>query len=435
MIAASLARNLLAGARLALFLRVRPFDFRVSAPDYALLVAFNCVLWVLVSGVRVGFAGEVDPWALLVYLASVPLVLATALVVALAYGAPRLLLPVATALSAPEPLLQVASLALPVLSSIVPGGDLVSLLFFAWIFAAAVRAVAVCAGTRRPQLYQGVLAVSALMAITLFLFPETDAWRTPQAQEQPAPLADERLFHRQGELIERALAELRPGRPGVREHYFVGFAPDASQDVFLREVRYAKRLFDERFGAAGRSIALASSYDALEELPIASVTNLGRALRRIGAVMNADEDVLVLFVSAHGSPEQRLSASQPPLELTPLTPTALARMLQDAGIKWRVVVVSACYSGGFIEPLRDDNSIVITASAADRPSFGCEGGREFTYFGQAYFRDALAKTASFTEAFDIARQLVAQQEAAEGLPASLPQIAAGHAIGEMLKPR
>jgi hypothetical protein len=433
-IAASLARNLLAGVRLALFLRVRPFDFRVSAPDYALLVVFNCLLWVFVSGLRVGFAGEVDTWALLVYLATVPLVLATALVVALAYGAPRLLLPVATALSATEPLFQVVSLALPVLLSIM-GGQLVSLVFFAWIWAAAIRAVAVCAGTRRPQLYQGALAVSALMALTLFVFPETDVWRTPQSEEQPVALADERLFHRQGELIERALADLRHGRPGVREHYFVGFAPDASQDVFLREVRYAKRLFDERFGAAGRSIALASSHDALEELPIASVTNLARALRRVGAAMNADEDVLVLFVSAHGSPEQRLSASQPPLELTPLTPTALARMLQDAGIKWRVVVVSACYSGGFIEPLRDDNSIVITASAPDRPSFGCEGGREFTYFGQAYFRDALAKTASFTEAFDIARELVARQEAAERLPASLPQIAVGRAIGELLQRR
>ena len=82
MIAAALARNLLAGARLALFLRVRPFDFRVSAPDFAVLVAFNALVWILVSGARVRFAGELDSWALLVYLAAVPLVLAAALVVA-----------------------------------------------------------------------------------------------------------------------------------------------------------------------------------------------------------------------------------------------------------------------------------------------------------------------------------------------------------------
>jgi hypothetical protein len=277
--------------------------------------------------------------------------------------------------------------------------------------------------------------VSALMAITLFVFPETDAWRAPEGEEQAAPLADERLFHLQGELIERALAAIQPGRPGVREQYFVGFAPDASEEVFVRELRYVKRLFDERFGTAGRSIALASSYDALGELPIASVTNLSRALERVGRAMNPDEDVLVLYVSAHGDRDHRLSAWQPPLELAPLTPTALARMLQDSGIKWRVVVVSACYSGGFVEPLRDENTIVITAAAPDRTSFGCEAGRDFTYFGQAFFRDALARTASFTEAFEIARQLVTQQEAAERLPASLPQISVGRAIAELLKAR
>jgi hypothetical protein len=151
--------------------------------------------------------------------------------------------------------------------------------------------------------------------------------------------------------------------------------------------------------------------------------------------MNADEDILVLFVSAHGDREHRLSAWQPPLELAPLTPTALARMLHDSAIKWRIVVVSACYSGGFIEPLRDDNSIVITAAAPDRTSFGCEAGRDFTYFGQAFFRDALAKTSSFTEAFDIAKRLVDEQEAAERLPPSLPQMAIGRAIAEFLKGR
>ena len=151
--------------------------------------------------------------------------------------------------------------------------------------------------------------------------------------------------------------------------------------------------------------------------------------------MNADEDLLVLFISAHGDREHRLSAWQPPLELAPLTTTALARMLHDSGIKWRVVIVSACYSGGFVEPLRDDNTIVITAAAPDRTSFGCEAGRDFTYFGQAYFRDALTNTRSFTEAFEIARQLVTQQEAAERLPASMPQIWVGRAIAELLKPR
>ena len=198
-------------------------------------------------------------------------------------------------------------------------------------------------------------------------------------------------------------------------------------------MRFVKGLFDERFGTAGRSIALASSHTALEELPIASTTNLARALERVGRVMDAQEDVLFLFLSAHGDPQHRLSASQPPLQLASLTPTALSRMLQESGIKWRVIVVSACYSGGYIEPLRDANTVVISASAADRNSFGCEHGRDFTYFGEAYFKEALAGTPSFTAAFDIAREAVGKKEAAEGLTPSQPQIWIGPAIAGQLK--
>ena len=433
MIVFSLLKNLRAGARLAFFLPLRAFDFRAGALDYAVLVAFNCAIWVAAAALRTGFDGEFDSVALLIYLASVPLVLATALVVALVFGMPERLLLLAVALTAADALFELAGLAVPYLAALTGIGASAYFFFFGWIWLVSVRAVAVCAGARRPQFYQGALAVTAMMAIAFFVFPQVDVWKAPQAEAEAVPLADERLFHQQGELIERSLAAIQAGRSGVREHYFVGFAPDASDDVFLREMRFVKRLFDERFGTAGRSIALASSNDALDELPIASVTNLSRALARVGKVMNAEEDVLVLFVSAHGDREHRLSAWQPPLELAPLTPTALARMLQDSGIKWRVVVVSACYSGGFVEPLRDDNSIVITAAAPDRTSFGCEPGRDFTYFGQAFFRDALSKTASFTEAFAIAQEIVTRQEVEEKLTPSLPQISVGRAIADLLK--
>jgi len=325
------------------------------------------------------------------------------------------------------------ALALPPLAELAGYPRIGVLVLLAWLWLVSVRAIAVCAGTRRPQLFKGALAVTAMIAIGYFAFPRTDVWLGPAEEEEPAPLAEERLFHLQGELIERALAAIERGRPGVRELYFVGFAPDASQDVFVKEMRFVRRLFDERFGSAGRSIALVNSQDALEEFPIASATNLSRALERVGQSMNGDEDTLFLFLSAHGYPNHRLSAVQPPLELAPLTPTALSRMLHDAGIKWRVIVVSACYSGGFIEPLRDDNSIVITASSPERTSFGCEPGRDFTYFGQAYFRDALARTRSFAQAFEIARDIVSRQEAAEGLEASQPQMWIGPAMAERLK--
>ena len=424
----ALYRNLIAGARLALFLPVRAYDYRVSAAEYAWLLAFNFAMWVGAAAIRAGLAGEFDSAAVPIYLASIPLVLGTAMFVAGTYGERARLLLVATALTASDPVFELAALVLPLIGP--PGIAL--LVILAWIWVVAVRAVVVCMGTRRPQVVKGALAVTAMIAIGFFLFPRTDVWKLEPEAVAPDPLTEERTFHLQGQLIERALAGINPGRAGVAELYFVGFAPDGSQDVFVKELRFVRKLFDERFGTAGRSIALANSNEALEEFPIASVTNLGRALTRVAETMNGDEDTLFLFLSAHGYRDHRLSAVQPPLDLAALTPTALSRMLQEAGIKWRVIVVSACYSGGFIEPLRDDNSIVITAAAPDRSSFGCEAGRDFTYFGQAYFRDALAKTRSFTRAFDMAKDLVGKQEAAENLEASLPQMWVGRAIREKL---
>ena len=429
----ALLKNLAAGARLALFLPVRSFDYRVSPVHFAVLMAFDFAFWIAAAAVRAGFAGEFDPMAVPIFLAEVSLTLAAALLAALSYREPGRLLLIAIALSASDAVYELAALALPALAAASGYPAAAFYLLLGWTWLVAVRAVAVCGGTQRPQFLLGAAAVSAMIAIGFFAFPRTDVWRAPQQEAGPAPLAGERLFHLQGQLIERALADIHPGKPGVMELYFVGFAPDSSQDVFLREMRFVRRLFDERFGTAGRSIVLASSEAALEEFPIGSATNLARALARVGEAMNADEDVLFLFVTAHGSRDHRLSALQPPLELAPLTPTALARMLQDAGIKWRVLVISACYSGGFVEPLRDDNSIVITAAAPDRSSFGCEPGRDFTYFGQAYFRDALAQTRSFTRAFELAKDLVAKQEAEEGLTPSLPQMWVGAGIRERLK--
>jgi peptidase C13-like protein len=429
----ALYRNLVAGTRLALFLPVRALDFRASALDYVLLVAFNFAVWIAVAVIRTGMAGDFDSAAIAIYLGAVPLVLLTGLVVARIYAAPEILLLVAVGLTASDTLFELLALILPALATWPGYPSVAAIVLLAWIWAVSVRAVIVCAGRQRPQVLIGAAVVTAMIVIGFFAFPRTDVWLEPTEDEEPAPLAEERVFHLQGELIERALASIERGHAGVRELYFVGFAPDGSQDVFVKEMRFVRRLFDQRFDTAGHSIALVNSTDALEEFPIASVTNLDRALRRVAEQMNGDEDVLFLYLSAHGYEDHRLSAVQPPLELASLTPTALARALQDAGIKWRVIVVSACYSGGYIEPLRDENSIVITASAAERTSFGCETGRDFTYFGEAYFRDALSRTPSFTQAFELAKSTVAKREAQESLTPSLPQMWVGRALAARLQ--
>jgi hypothetical protein len=149
--------------------------------------------------------------------------------------------------------------------------------------------------------------------------------------------------------------------------------------------------------------------------------------------MNVDEDVLVLYLTSHGSEKHDLAVDFPPLRLAPVDPPALKAALDESGIKWKVVVVSACYSGGFVDALKESQTMIITASAADRQSFGCGNESDFTYLAKALFDEGLRRTRSFEAAFEVARETIARRERGRGFPPSEPQIAAGPAIREKLQ--
>src|SRR5262249_59782502 len=112
-------------------------------------------------------------------------------------------------------------------------------------------------------------------------------------------IAEKRLFPRQQQLLEEALARLAPERPGVEDLYFLGVAPYASEDVFARELGAVRKLFDERFGTAGRSLALVNNPATLGDQPIATATNLRAALDRLGRTMKPEKDVLLPFITDH----------------------------------------------------------------------------------------------------------------------------------------
>ena len=92
------------------------------------------------------------------------------------------------------------------------------------------------------------------------------------------------------------------------------------------------------------------------------------------------------------------------------------------------MIVSACYSGGFVEPLRDDYTAVITASAPTRKSFGCSSESDATYLAKALFEEELRRTYSFEKAFESARKSIAERERAQGYEPSEPQMHMGPAL-------
>jgi hypothetical protein len=276
------------------------------------------------------------------------------------------------------------------------------------------------------------LLFAALVLLPLWFFPRGDLWLS--AAESPESgelhLTDEVLVAQQ-RLLDGQLVALLPGRKGKIDLYFVGFAGDATQDVFLKEVLAARELFDERFGTFRREVTLANNPQSATTLPFATRDNLDRALSRLGRVMNR-EDVLFLYLTSHGSREHEVAVNNPPLELDGLTPGALKRMLQKSGITWKVVVVSACYAGGFVDPLQDDHTLIIAASDASHESFGCGFGEKFTWFGEAFLDDSLRHTFSVTAAFDKARATIQKWEKERREPPSNPQIWVGKAMRQKL---
>lgn len=257
----------------------------------------------------------------------------------------------------------------------------------------------------------------------------------PSTQETNASaelgrFSEDNLYN-QRDILERELAAVQSGRPGVVDVYFVGMAGDGHQNVFMKEVNAVSHLFQERFGAAGKTIRLINNRKNPGAAPLASVTSLRAALTRVGEVMNKDEDVLFLFLTSHGSKDHQFSLDLWPIRFHELDPPKLRALLDESGIKNRVVVVSACYSGGFVESLKSEDTLVITASAPDKNSFGCSNEAEWTYFGRAYFDEALRKTYSFVEAFELANPVIAAREVKQDFTPSDPRLA----LGAALKPK
>ena len=431
----ALGRNLLSGLRLALFLPVGRYDFRVSPADFALLCAFNLLAWLAGGMLRGGFPGYVDFAALPVALAEIPLLLLAGAIVARWYRRRELLLALALMLIAPDALVELAASAL-VIALRFGHANLdysaqwaLYLGYLAWLFAIALRALWVAAGWRLRPFLQSSALLAALFLFMVDFMPHGELW-VPYGEDVAArpSIVQEELFHAQDGLLDARLDGLQPQRPGVTDLYFVGFAPDGNEDVFGRELGTVSRLMRDRFDAAGRTLLLGNDPATLADLPLADATNLRIALERIGAIMDPDEDVLFLYITTHGSEDGALAVDLPPLELNQIRPAALARMLHDSGVKWKVLVVSACYSGRFIEPFKDDNTLIITATDARSQSFGCGNGQKFTWFGKAYFDDALRHTRSFTDAFAFARKEVARREREQRYTPSNPQMYIGAAM-------
>ncbi len=198
------------------------------------------------------------------------------------------------------------------------------------------------------------------------------------------------------------LRSFRRKRAAKHSVYFLGFAGYGEERVFAEEIKLAAKSVGEKYGSTQHSVLLLNDRRDLTTYPLASESSLRYALNALSRVMNRDEDVLFLALSSHGSRGATIEVSNEGMEPRTLGAVTLADLLAESGIRWKVIVVSACFSGAFVEPLADDHTIVITAASKYRTSFGCSDQRDLTYFGEAFYRDSLPGSTQLRAAFEAA---------------------------------
>lgn len=243
----------------------------------------------------------------------------------------------------------------------------------------------------------------------------------------------EEVYYNQYRLLNNALNPIEPGVDGVTDLFFIGFGSDAAQDVFMHEIGHVQRVVNKHLGASGRSVSLINNLKTIDTVPLASSSNLRIALSHLGNKMNREEDVVFLYLTSHGSVNHELSVNMWPLELNDVRPEDIKAYLDNAGIRWRIILISACYSGGFIGPLQDEYSLILTAAAADRTSFGCTHENEYTYFGEALFNSVEDRPYQFIANFSHAMNAIKQRESLENLTSSEPQLFVGSLMKQKLQ--
>lgn len=163
---------------------------------------------------------------------------------------------------------------------------------------------------------------------------------------------------------------------------FIGAALNGREDVFDRDIRAFDRQLAHTFGTRYRAVLLSNLRVAgsPRALPLATIEHLDEVFDTLERQRRPDDRYIVLLTT-HGH-KGLLEVEQAALwRSSKLLVSAKlghwARQLAPQPTWW---VVSACFSGSHLPALRQDHLLVMTASNADKPSFGCNDKEENTWF-------------------------------------------------------
>jgi len=181
-------------------------------------------------------------------------------------------------------------------------------------------------------------------------------------------------------------------------------------------------------------VAIGFSRDNIVQFSVSPGSHPGTEESSAGAVSSALCDLSArtkagcfVYITSHGAPDGVLVGG------ALWAPGDLATAIDNAcGGRPTVVMISACYSGVFVNPLKSPERLVVTAARPDRTSFGCGNTDRYTYFDQCVL-ESFNSTGDFVSLAQAARSCVSTREKTMGaLPPSDPQINLGPAAATQL---
>ena len=181
----------------------------------------------------------------------------------------------------------------------------------------------------------------------------------------------------------------------------------------------ARRDLVKGFLAAGFPRANMVDYSLRPDVP--QPTSASVVVDGINAAATRGTAGCLLYFTSHGAPDAMVFGEAPRM-----TPDIMANIVRSAcGTRPTVVIVSACYSGIFINALAAPNRMVLTAASRERTSFGCGADETYPWFDGCVI-ETLPTATDFLALAAGARACVARKEAALGAtPPSDPQMFVG----------
>ena len=154
---------------------------------------------------------------------------------------------------------------------------------------------------------------------------------------------------------------------------------------------------------------------------VAQPTSASAVLDGLNAAATRGTAGCLLYFTSHGVPTAMVFGEAPRM-----TPDMMANMVGAAcGTRPTVVIVSACYSGIFVNALSAPNRMVLTAASRERTSFGCGADETYPWFDGCVI-ETLPTASDFLALAAGTRACVARKETERGVsPASEPQLFVG----------